>query len=37
MIVNTYKDGITRDLMKGATRGLQEEWMEGNLKAIIWG
>ena len=26
------KDGITREFMKDATRGLQEEWIEGNLK-----
>ena len=25
------------EFMKGATRGLREEWMEGNLKEIIWG
>ena len=32
MFVNTRKDGVTRELMKGATSGLQDEWMEGNLK-----
>ena len=26
------KDGITREFLKGATRGLREEWMEANLK-----
>ena len=29
------KDGITRKFMKGATRGLREEWMEGNLKGEL--
>jgi hypothetical protein len=26
------KDGVTREFLEGATRGLQEKWMEGNLK-----
>jgi len=26
------KDGVTREFLKGATRGLWEEWKEGNLK-----
>ena len=34
MFVNT-QDGVTREFMKGATRGLREEWMEENLKEII--
>ena len=34
MFVNTRKDGVTRELIKGATRGLREEWMEGNLSEV---
>ena len=26
------KYGVTREFLKGVTRGLREEWMEGNLK-----
>jgi hypothetical protein len=29
MFVNTGKDGVTREFMKGPTRGLQEGRMEG--------
>ena len=34
MFVNTRKDGVTRELMKGATRGLREGWMEGKLSEV---
>ena len=34
MFVNTCKDGITRKLMKGTTRGLREGWMEGKLSEV---
>ena len=30
--VNTQQRWYHREFLKGATRGLQEEWMEGNLK-----
>ena len=29
------KDGVTREFLKGASRGLREEWMEGNLKGDL--
>ena len=29
------KDGVTREFMKGATRGLREEWMEGNYLRLM--
>ena len=30
------KDGVTREFMEGATRGLQERWMEGNyLRSLL--
>ena len=31
------KDGITREFMKGATRGLREGWMEGNYLRLMPG
>ena len=34
MYVNTGKDGINREFLKGATRRLREEWMEGNLNYL---
>ena len=34
MIVNTRKDGVTRELVKGAIRGLREGWMEGKLSEV---
>ena len=34
MFVNTCKDGVTREMMKVATRGLREGWMEGKLSEV---
>ena len=37
MFVNTDKDCVTREFMKGVTRGLREGWMEGNYLRLMPG